>query len=312
MSLSLNTNTASLVAQTSLNKLSGRYETSTARLSSGLRINSAKDDAAGLAIASRMESRIRGMQTAQRGVQDVVSHLQSRDSVLSSVTESFQRMRELVVQAKSPVLTTDDTAALQTEFSALGAEVGRMLAAEPGAGFLGYIPVGPVPADPAQPWALSNDEVDPWQALADGKQFLFATDLSHSPMLALADGASGHYGIFKFAPHQAAGLDSDPSRSDGNIWLSDPEEAIRVLDSALEFVAAERANNGAFHSRLDSIINNLSTSLQSEEAARGRIVDADYAKETLALSKANVLQQAGMSMLAQANQQPQAILSLLR
>lgn len=272
--LSLHTNMAALSAIHSLGQASRAYETASQRLSSGLRVNSAKDDPAGLAIATRMDSQIRGMQVAQRNAGDAISLAQTADGALASVTENLQRMRELAVQSKNETLTLEDRLHLDTEYAQLRDEVGRVLE---GTTFNGRNVL-------AGGAGALNFQVGPGNSASDTLT-LNSRDL--------ASRYSALTSVHASVAHGPAGILDD-------------------IDNFLGEVLTERATYGAFQRRLESATDNLATGIQNTSSARGRIMDADYAKESLALSKANVQMQAAIAMLAQANQQASLILSLLR
>jgi flagellin len=278
MGIGINTNMASIISQTNLAKTSSSYESASQRLSSGLRVNSAKDDAAGLAIASRMDSQVRGMQVAQRNASDAISMAQTAEGALASVSENLQRMRELAVQAKNPTNGISDRANMDTELKQLQGEIERVII---GTTFndKGILYMG----------ATQEFQVGAGNATADTIQVTTTDMLMHIDMVTVRHAL------------------------DTNVLTdASADFALTNIDNALALVNTERAVYGAIQSRFESAINNLGTSIQNQSAAKGRIMDADYAKETLALSKANVLQQAGMAMLSQANQQPNNVLSLLR
>jgi flagellin len=244
------------------------------RLSSGNRVNSAKDDAAGLAIAERMNSQIKGMNVAIRNANDVISLSATAEGALSKVSESLQRMRELAVQSANGSFSDGDRENLDAEFQQLGAEVTRVLESTR---FNGKAILG----DDAgtltfQIGASSSDTVD-----------LVTTDMTANADVTAVTG--------------------------GDITsAADASTAIDDIDTALDTVSQERANYGAYQNRFESIIGNLQVSAENHAAARGRIMDADFAAETANLSRGQILQQAGMAMLTQANAMPQQVLALLR
>src|SRR5471032_2403330 len=255
--------------------------TSMQRLSSGLRINSAKDDAAGLAIAERMNSQVRGMNVAVRNANDGISLSQTADGALSQVGDSLQRMRELAVQARNSTNSSSDKDSLNKEFSQLQSEITRVLG---GTAFNGKKILG---ADATtltfQVGAntTTNDRVD-----------ISTTDMTQASQITTVTGSSATIG----ATATGGAIDT----------------VINNIDSAINNVNDTRATFGASESRFDSIISNLQSGVENQSAARSRIMDADFATETANMSRAQVLQQAGTAMIAQANQQPQQVLSLLR
>jgi len=281
MTLSINTNIASIDAQRNVASSQMSLATSMQRLSSGLRINSAKDDAAGLAIAERMNSQVRGMNVAVRNANDGISLSQTADGALSQVGDSLQRMRELAVQARNSTNSSSDKDSLNKEFSQLQSEITRVLG---GTAFNGKKILG---ADATtltfQVGAntTTNDRVD-----------ISTTDMTQATQITTVTGSSATIGA---------------SATGGAI-----DTVINNIDSAINNVNDTRATFGASESRFDSIISNLQSGVENQSAARSRIMDADFATETANMSRAQVLQQAGTAMIAQANQQPQQVLSLLR
>jgi flagellin len=272
----INTNTASLNAQRNLTNSQSALATSLQRLSSGLRVNSAKDDAAGLAIASRMDSQVRGMNVAMRNANDAISMSQVAEGALGKVSDSLQRMRELAVQSKNATNSTSDRAALNTEFQELASEVTRVLG---GTTFNGLAILG---ADAgAQSFQVGAGNA------AEDTITVTTTDLTGDTTITDVTG--------------------------GDITdVANSTAAITDIDAALQTVNTQRATFGAAQNRFESVIGNLQVSVENQAAAKSRIVDADFAAETAALSRNQILQQAGTAMLAQANAAPQQVLQLLR
>lgn len=279
MPTTINTNMASLSAQRALQSTDGSLSTSMKRLSTGLRINSAKDDSAGLAIAERMTSQVRGMTVASRNANDAISLAQTAEGSLGKVGESLQRMRELAVQSANSTNDTSDRVNLNEEYTALATEVSRVLE---GTKFNGKSLLNSAATDMA------------FQIGAD-------TDSTDRITVALRDMTAG------------SGMSAAISGSDASISTVDAALAtISNLDAAIDEVTSARSNLGSVQNRFESVVANLATSQENITAARGRITDADFAVESANLSRAQVLSQAGNTMLAQANQQPQQVLSLLR
>ncbi len=275
MSQVINTNVMSLSAQRNLSASGSQLAQSLQRLSSGLRINSAKDDAAGLAISQRMTAQIRGLGAAIRNAQDAVSLTQTAEGALGSVSNNLQRMRELAVQSANGTNTTDDQKALDTEYQQLLAEITRVADQTKYAG----------------------------TTLIDGtfvtKDFQIGANNGEKITIA----ALGNVKI------EAAGLNlTGTDLLDATKSLA----ALVKLDTAIGKVSEARATVGALQSRFESVIANLTVSNENLSASRSRIMDADYAEETAKLTRAQVLQQAGVAMLSQANAVPQNVLSLLR
>lgn len=279
MPTTINTNMASLGAQRALQSTDGSLSTSMKRLSTGLRINSAKDDSAGLAIAERMTSQVRGMTVASRNANDAISLAQTAEGSLGKVGESLQRMRELAVQSANSTNDTSDRANLNEEYTALATEVTRVLE---GTKFNGKNLLNASAADMA------------FQIGAD-------TDSTDRITVALRDMTAG------------TGMAAAITGTDASISTVDAAlTTISNLDAAIDEVTSARSNLGSVQNRFESVVANLATSQENITAARGRITDADFAVESANLSRAQVLSQAGNTMLAQANQQPQQVLSLLR
>jgi len=286
MAMTINTNVMSLNAQRNTATNSASLATTMARLSSGLRVNSSKDDAAGLAIADRMNTQVRGMNVAIRNANDGISLAQVAEGGLSSMNDILQRMRELAVQATNSTNTTGtsgDIAKLNNEYLQLGAELLRMRDATQ---FNGVAILTATTSFDFQVGANAG---------TDNRITIASGDLSLSGVAAFTDVASGT---------TASGLDTA-----ANIENS---ARIGALDLAIAAVNDRRATLGAVQSRFENTINYLRTSSENQAAARGRIMDADFAAETANLSRAQILQQAGTAMIAQANQSSQGILTLLQ
>lgn len=294
----INTNVASLIAQKNLFKSSGVLQTSIERLSSGLRINSARDDAAGLAISERMTSQIRGYEVARRNAGDGISLLQVADGALGTLSDNLQRMRELAIQAQNGTLQASDRANLDQEYQALSQEVARVIgvtfasgtdngtATATGASFNGIQLLNTGTAVELQIGADNNDEL----SVSVGNLLTtFNTSIAAVGTAAVAN-------------------DFDNTNLNS---IDSAEQAVNGIDSFLSAVTSARAGVGAGINRLEAVINNLDTLSVNLSAARGRIIDADFARETAELTRAQILQQAGTAMLAQANQLPANVLALL-
>ena len=276
----INTNLLSLSTQNNLNKSQSSLGTAIERLSSGLRINSAKDDAAGQAIANRMNSQIKGMTQAARNANDGISLIQTAEGNLNEINTNLQRVRELSVQAANGTNDTTDIDSIESEITQRLEEIDR----------------------------LANS------AKFNGKT-LFA-DADVTIQVGANNTADDTIKITKDALIKATSADLDPAlKSDGSIDLGDNTKAqafIKSVDDALAKVDGARSNLGAIQNRLESTVNNLNNSVNNLSAAQSRIQDADYATEVSNMSRAQILQQAGTSVLSQANQVPQTMLSLLR
>jgi flagellin len=260
----INTNLASLNAQRNLSASQSSLNTSIQRLSSGLRINSSKDDAAGLAIATRMDSQVRGMDVATRNANDAISFLQTAEGGLSSATDALQRMRELAVQAANGSYSSGDRANLDAEYQQLSKELTRLSTATKfnGQGVFG-----------------------------SGYSFQIGADSGDT--ISVASVAAASMGGSITSASAAA-------------------SALTAIDAQLTTVNTNRATLGAYQNRFESVVSNLATSSENMSAAKSRITDADYASETAKMTRAQILQQAGTAMLAQANKLPSSVMTLLQ
>jgi flagellin len=270
--LSVNTNSMALTAQRSLWSITSALQVTNARLASGLRINSARDDPSGLAISERLLSQIRGTDAAVRNANDAVSRAQVGESATGSLVEALQRMKELAVQASNGTLTSADRDLLEVEFDQLQAEVTDLV------------------ADTAYDGAKLLDNADSaiFQVGPDAGQ---TVSLSNTNLSALAS--------------NVAGL----SLADGTGALATAANA--ALDAELDTAALAQASWGAAQSRFEAVVSGLQDSTVILTTARGRIVDADIAAETANQSRLLLLQDSALAMLAQANARPQTVLSLL-
>ena len=280
----INTNIMSLNAQRNLSATQSALATSVQRLSTGLRVNSAKDDAAGLAIAERMNTQVRGMNVAIRNANDAISLSQTAEGALSKINDMGQRMRELAVQSANATNNATDRESLDAEFQALSAEIKRNLE---GTSFNGTKLFAALATMTFQVGANNT----PTDQIA-----VVTTNLTaETSMTDILGGGTGG---------GAAAADiKDVGKS---------REALGKLDKMLATVNAKRAEFGATQNRFEAVIQTLQVSAENQTAARSRIMDADFASETAALTRAQVLQQAGTSMLSQANSLPNNVLSLLR
>ena len=288
MASTINTNIASLNAQRNLAMTQGSLAQSMQRLSSGLRVNSAKDDAAGLAIAERMNAQVRGMLVAVRNANDGISLAQTAEGALGKVGESLQRMRELAVQARNATNSDADKDSLDKEFGELAKEIQRVLG---GTTFNGKNILG------------TNSGTQTFQIGANTTAD-DTIDVVTSNMTTAAEitTVAGTYGS----------VASTRAKIDSTADFAAIGTVIDDIDDALNKVNTERATMGASQSRFDAVIGTLQTSIENQAAARSRIMDADFAAETANLSRAQILQQAGNAMVAQANQLPQQVLALLQ
>jgi flagellin len=279
----INTNLASMNAQRNMSTSQSSLQTSMQRLSSGLRVNSAKDDAAGLAIAERMNAQIRGMNVAQRNANDGISMAQTAEGALGKVGDSLQRMRELAVQARNATNSCSDRESLDKEFQQLSSEITRVLG---GTSFNGKMIIG-------SEASTMSFQIGAGTSSTTEMIDVVTTDLTKDGSITAVTDATSSY--------------INSTATTGSIGT-----VIDNIDAALNRVNDERAKFGAVQSRFDSVISSLQVSVENQTSARSRIMDTDFAAETANLSRSQILQQAGNAMIAQANQLPQQVLSLLR
>ena len=287
MPQTINTNLNSINAQRNLSVSQSSLAVSMQRLSSGLRVNSAKDDAAGLAIAERMTSQVRGMNVGIRNANDGISMSQTAEGAMGKVADSLQRMRELSVQSANATNSASDKDSLDKEFGELAKEIQRVLG---GTSFNGKNVLGSnagtfqfqVGAN-----TTSNDTID-----------IITTDLTADASVTTVAGTD----------NTGAGR----AKIDNTANATTIQGVINSIDAAITTVNGERALMGASQSRFDSVISNLQISVENQSAAKSRIMDTDFAAETANLSRSQILQQAGNAMVAQANQLPQQVMTLLR
>jgi flagellin len=276
MALTINTNLMSLNTQRQLSSTQSGLATAMERLSSGLRVNSAKDDAAGLAIATRMDAQVRGLNVAIRNAADGISLAQTAEGGLSEVGNMLQRMRELAVQGANATNGASDLANLDAEYTALGEEITRQLSATEFNGIAVLATAGTSTFQVGANNVAANDRID-------------VTTVNMTADASIAAVIAG-------------GVDSQ----------ANAQAAIDLIDTALDTVTTQRATYGAVQNRFESVIANLEVAKENQTASRGRIMDADFAMETANLTRMQILQQAGTAMLAQANAAPQVVLGLLR
>jgi flagellin len=275
MALFVNTNVSALNAQRQLINSGKSLDTAFQRLSSGFRINSAADDAAGLQISNRLTAQIQGLDQAIRNANDGISLSQVAEGAMDEITNALQRIRVLAVQSQNGINSSSDRIALQKEVSALKAEISRIAATTQFGGV----------------------------KLLDGKYsstFLVGANAGQtiSVNISRAGGGFGSSGL------GIAGLSISS--------LAGASRALSSIDSAINVIDSKRADLGAIQNRFQSTIRNLSNIVENISAARSRIKDTDFAKETADLTRAQILQQASTTILSQANQRPQAALSLLQ
>ena len=284
MALYVNTNVSSLNAQRQMMSSGNQLDTAYERLSSGMRINSAKDDAAGLQISNRLTSQINGLNQAVRNANDGISLAQTAEGALDETTNMLQRMRTLAIQSANGSNTDEDRVALQQEVAQLADEMNR----------------------------VASDTTFGGQALLDGSYdgvFQIGADANQTISFSLSssnttNAAGGGFTISGMSTGlQAAGLSISTA--------DNAQSMIDIVDNMIAAVDSKRAELGAIQNRFSSTINNLSNISENVSASRSRIRDTDFAQETAKLTSAQILQQASSSILAQANQRPQTALSLL-
>lgn len=284
----VNTNVNATIAQNALVKNERQMNTAMERLSTGQRINGAKDDAAGLAISSRMTSQIRGLETGIRNANDAISMISTADGALVEVTNMLQRMRELALQASNGTTTSADRDYLNSEYGKLISEINR---------------------------------------IANNTQWNGSAILNHgttaSSTFKYQVGANGGQTIAvdfgDFRNTGASGVMQNVNSAHGSIAagttasaITTGSAAVTAIDSAITSVNSQRATFGAAVNQLTYAVDNLASVKVNAEASRSRILDTDYAVETSELARTQIIQQAGTAMLAQANQLPQTVLSLLQ
>lgn len=276
----INTNIGALKATNAGNQASKALGTAMERLSTGKRINSAKDDAAGLAIATSMTSQVKGMSQGIRNANDGISMAQTAEGALNEVTNMLQRQRELTVQASNGTYSADDLANIGAEMTALNTQITSVLTNTEFNGQKLFDGTAGAAGD-------GSVLIQAGANAADTVTLDLSTDLTADADLAAA-----------------AGVDVAALAGDGS--------ELALFDAAIKVVSTTRANLGASQNQLESAVNNLSNNITNLTDARSRIEDTDYSSETTALAKAQILSQASGAMLAQANQSQQNVLSLLR
>ncbi|MCG5494659.1 flagellin [Ectothiorhodospira variabilis] len=279
MSQVINTNIASLNAQRNLNATQGQLQTSLERLSSGLRINSAKDDAAGLAISERFSAQIRGLNQAARNANDGISLAQTAEGALSEISNNLQRMRELVVQAANDSNSGSDREVIQKEIAALTSEIGRV---------------------------IDQTKFNEIEVLKASTELTFQVGANNGDTITVNLEDILNLSTASFGTVDLTDIDVGGA-SAGAIG-----DFLDELDTAITVVADARAELGAIQNRFESVVANLNNASENLSASRSRILDADFAQETANLTRSQILQQAGTSVLAQANQAPNNVLALLQ
>jgi flagellin len=273
----INTNIGATITANALAKNERAMNTAMERLSTGKRINSAADDAAGLAISQRLNAQVKGLDQAARNANDAISMLQTADGAAIEITNMLQRMRELAVQATSDSNTTADVANLDLEFAALSGEIDRIV--------------------DATQWNGEN--------ILNGTGGTTGT-FTYQIGANNAQSIDVDFGDFSMGGTDVMG-DDDISGT-----TATAEAVITTLDTAISGVTTQRATFGAVMNRLEYTVDNLRNISQNTSASMSRIADADYAAETTELARTQIIQQAGTAMLSQANQQAQSVLALLK
>ena len=304
MALFVNTNVSSLNAQRQMQKSSNALDTSFERLSSGLRINSAKDDAAGLQISDRLTSQINGLTQGNRNANDGISLSQTAEGAMDEMVNMYQRIRTLASQASNGSNTGSDRAALQLEMRSLGEEINRISADTTFGGtnllngsFSASFQVG---ADANQTINMTMTAI---AGATGGTVSVGASGFSISGLAAAASGVTGIAGAAS-AFATASGLSFTSA--------AEAQKVLAAVDGMIGAIDAKRAQLGAVQNRFSSTIRNQTNIIENVSASRSRIQDADFAVETAKLTKSQILQQASSTILGQANQRSQSALSLLQ
>ncbi len=288
----INHNIGSMVTQNALFKAQNSMEKSLTRLSTGLRINSASDDAAGLAVSEQLRTQVRGLGQAKRNAQDGIALLQIAEGAAGEVSDMLQRMRELAVQSANDTLTTTDRSYVDQEFQALSSEIQRTSTATQYNGM----------------------------TLLDGASGSFGASGSNASVLHI--GANNNGGVASGTTDTltvridslttgALGITLSGATTTNVTSQSNAFSALTVIDTAIKSVSNMRADLGAYINRLDSAINNLSNQEVNTQDAESMIRDVDFATETTSYTRAQILSQSATAMLSQANAAPQSVLSLL-
>jgi len=281
----INTNVASLYAQAALTNNSRQMTNTMQQLSTGKRVNGAADDAAGIAIAAKLTSQIKGLNQAIRNANDAISMLQTTEGATDAITNMMQRMRELTIQSGNASYSDDDRKAMADEYNALADEIDRVASTTKWNGF-----------------QVLNGK--------GGSAFTYQFDV---------DSGSGSLGkidieIRTFMRGSANGITIGvgSQKITSKMTATDAQSLVSKIDESIKFVNQQRAAMGATINRLQYTIDNLTNIETNTEASRSRIEDTDYSHATAQLAKNNIIQQVATAMLAQANQQPQTVLQLLK
>ena len=319
MALYVNTNVSSINAQRKLTNATNSLNTNYQRLASGLRINSAKDDAAGLQISDRLTAQINGLNQGNRNTNDGIALAQTIEGALDESTNMLQRIRTLAVQAANGTNTDSDRKALQQEVTQLCAEISRIAKQTTFAG--GYVLNGKQDLNNQTPALKNSKSLIP----NDGK-LTFQVGANAGDTLALNWGQpftftgindqriGGRVTVSAFAEASKSGLVKSTANTDVRFSVSkmgSAQKTLEYVDSFIQVIDSKRAELGAIQNRMESTIRNQASIAENEADARSRIRDTDFASETAALTANNIIQQASQTVLAQANQRPTIALSLL-
>jgi len=285
----INTNVGATITQNALAKNERLMGQAMERLSTGKRINSASDDAAGLAISARMTAQIKGLDQAARNANDAIAMIQTADGASIEVANMLQRMRELAIQSITETNTATDRSNLSVEFVALQSEISRI--------------------STTTQWNGENILDGSAGTLADGVvSYQVGSNAGQTISVDLGDWATTGAGVFS-----NGGADNDISALGISLSTSTAAaSALAKIDTAINGINTQRASYGAVMNRLEYVVDNLSNVSQNAAASRSRVEDADYAIETTELARTQIIQQAGTAMLAQANQSAQSVLQLLK
>jgi flagellin len=281
----INTNTNALVAQSAIIRADRQMSSAMAQLSTGSRINSAKDDAAGLAIANRMTAQIRGLNQAVRNTNDGISMIQTAEGATVEVGNMLQRMRELAVQARNDTNSTDDRSYLDKEFQQLKTQIGKI---------------------------AGQTKFNGQDLISASKSFTFQIGANAGETAALTFGKLAVSTASGTASSLATGIALGTATAAVVKSASSAATMIGVLDNAIKYVSEQRATMGAMINRLQYTVDNLTSMATNTQQARSRIQDTNFSETTAELTRTQIIKQASTAMLAQANQQPQSVLSLLR
>ena len=287
----INTNVGATITQNALSKNDRLMGQAMERLSTGKRINSASDDAAGLAISSRMTAQIKGLNQAVRNANDAIAMIQTADGASIELSNMLQRMRELAIQSITETNTATDRANLSVEFVALQAEIQRV--------------------SQSTQWNGENILDGSAGTNSDGVVvYQVGSNSGQTISIDLGDWGSDGAGVYS-----NGGAANDISSGASGISLAtstDAASALAKIDTAINGINTQRASYGAVINRLEYVVDNLANVSQNAEASRSRVEDANYAQETTELARTQIIQQAGTAMLAQANQSAQSVLQLLK